>query len=134
MLVNTGVDLVPTLCGFAGIELDKTLHGESLLPVATGRVREGRREYVVTSNHMVQGGPVDGKEYTPEGRALRTERYKYCVYSEGKNRESLVDLVADPGEMVNLAGDAKHAAVLAEHRKLMAEWGKGVGDAFPYVS
>jgi len=133
MLMNTGVDLVPTLCGFAGIEVDKTLHGESLLPVATGRVRRGERKYVVTSNHMVQGGPVDGKDYRPEGRALRTERYKYTVYSEGKSREALVDLEADAGEMVNLAGDSRYGTVLNEHRRLLAEWGAGVKDGFPYV-
>jgi arylsulfatase A-like enzyme len=134
MLMQTGVDIMPTLCEFAGIEPKTVIRGESLLPVATGRVKHPVRKFVVTSDHLVQGGKVDGKDYKPEGRMLRTERYKYCVYSEGKNRESLVDLVNDPGEMVNLAGDTGHAAVLKEHRELMAKWGADLKDKFPYVS
>jgi hypothetical protein len=36
--------------------------------------------------------------------------------------------------MVNLAGDAGHAAVLKEHRVLMAKWGAELKDKFPYVA
>jgi arylsulfatase A-like enzyme len=133
MLMNTGVDMLPTLCDFAGITPTTVVRGESLLPVATGRVRHAKRQFVVTSNHLVQGGPVDGKDYTPEGRMVRTDRYKYCVYSEGKNREALVDLVNDPGEMVNLANDPTYLQTLNEHRAIMNRWGTEVKDNFPYV-
>jgi len=133
MLVHTGVDMMPTLCEFAGITPATVIRGVSLLPLATGRTKHMARPFVVTTDHMVQGGMVDGKAYTPEGRSMRTERYKYTVYSEGRNREALVDLVNDPGEMVNLAGDAQHAATLRQHRELMLAWGTGLKDKFPYV-
>jgi choline-sulfatase len=134
MLMNTGVDILPTLCDFAGITPTTVVRGESLLPVATGRVRHANRRFVVTSDHMVQGGPVDGKYYRPEGRMVRTDRFKYCVYSEGENRESLVDLVNDPGEMVNLANDPKYLHTLNEHREILNRWGTELKDNFPYVS
>ena len=55
---------------------------------------------------------------------VRTERYKYCVYSRGQQRESLVDLQADPGEMEDLASDPKQRAVLLAHRELLLRFGQ----------
>jgi choline-sulfatase len=49
-------------------------------------------------------------------------RYKYCVYDAGSQREQLVDLGKDPGEMRNLAADPACAGVLADHRRMMREW------------
>ena len=59
-----------------------------------------------------------------EGRMIRTERYKYCVYSKGSRRESLVDLQNDPGEMINLAMDPKFRKVLHQHRRLLRQFAK----------
>ena len=118
-LVHTGVDLIPTLCGYAGIPVPAGLPGVSL------KDAKDPRESVVVSNRMVQGAPGDP---TPEGRMVRSRRFKYCVYSEGNRRESLVDLDKDPGEMVNLAGDPQHAPILAGHRKLLSGWRAQTGD------
>ena len=54
-----------------------------------------------------------------QGRMVRTERFKYCVYDHGQHRESLVDLQTDPGEIRNLAGDPKYRKILLEHRALL---------------
>jgi arylsulfatase A-like enzyme len=130
-LVNTGVDLIPTLCGAAGIPHPKDLPGLDLMGTTTGRIRQDPREYVVSSNHMVQGAPIDGKIPKPQGRMVRSQRYKYCVYNEGNRRESLVDLVNDPGETVNLAGQPRFGNILKSHRQMLAQWGGSVGDTFP---
>lgn len=53
-------------------------------------------------NNMSQGAVVNGSVPIAEVRMIRTERYKYCVYSYGDRRESLVDLQDDPGEKENL--------------------------------
>jgi len=131
ILVNTGIDLIPTLCDFAGIRVPKPLPGQSLKQPALGRTPTWTRPYVVCQNHMVQCEPVDGKKFTPHGRMLRSERYKYCVYSEGQRRESLVDMEKDPGEMKNLAQDAAHQSVLARHRQYLRQWCQENGDDFP---
>ena len=65
---------------------------------------------------------------------VRSRRYKYCVYSEGKRRESLVDMQKDPGEMVNLAGETAHRDVLLRHRAMLAEWQRKTKDTFPAVT
>jgi arylsulfatase A-like enzyme len=130
-LVNTGIDTIPTLCDFAGIDIPKRLPGQSLKQPALGRTPTWTRPFIVCQNHMVQCEPVDGTLLTPHGRMLRSQRYKYCVYSEGQRRESLVDMKKDPGEMKNLAPDAAHQPILAQHRAYLHQWCQENGDNFP---
>lgn len=121
VLVNTGVDMIPTLCDFAGITPPSDLPGKSLKAAALGKAMENPREFVVTQNRMVQCAEVDGKRLRPHGRMVRSKRYKYCLYSKGKRRESLVDMVKDPGEMVNLADHPDYRDVLIKHRACLEE-------------
>lgn len=114
-LVSSGLDLLPTLCDYAGVDAPSGLLGRSLRGVAEGQAVEGWRDYLVTENQT--------------GRMLRTERFKYCVFRDGELRESLVDLHQDPGEMNNLVADPDYAEVLDEHRKQLAEWIEESNDA-----
>jgi len=61
---------------------------------------------------------------------VRSQRYKYFVLNEGERRESLFDLEKDPGEMVNLAADGAHEKVVGNHRRMLAEWSRKIGDKF----
>lgn len=108
-LVSTGLDLIPTLCDFAGIEIPHELAGRSVQPLTTStKERHPWRESLVVEN---------------EGsRVLVTERHKYAVYDHGDPREMLVDLKSDPGEMRNLAVEAEYAHILAQHRRLLRKW------------
>jgi arylsulfatase A-like enzyme len=127
-LVNTGIDLIPTLLDFAGKASDGKLPGLSLKPIALGQPPAQWRSYVVVGNNMVQGGPVGLLRPATEGRMLRTERYKYSVYQFGTQRESLIDLEKDPGETVDLARDPTYRGVLLEHRDLLREFARERGD------
>ena len=127
-LVQTGVDLVPTLCEYAGIAVPPGLPGKSLKGTADGRAPSNRREFVVSSNRMIQCEPVDGRLYEPDGRMVRSDRYKYCVYSLGEDRESLVDMKNDPGEMVNLAGSPEFREIIQSHRACLRKHGRKHGD------
>ena len=109
-LVNTGIDLVPTLCSLAGIERPTGGDGISLTKTATRTSARDSRNYVVASNEMDQGRPVDGTTPHAKGRMIRSQRYKYCAYDHGEHRESLVDLESDPGEMVNSARPIQNIA------------------------
>ena len=133
-LVQTGIDLLPTLLDFAGIPKPAVLPGLSQRAPADGATGPDPRRYVVASNHLIQGVPLLGMMMKPAGRMLRSERYKYCIYDQGKQRESLVDLEKDPGELVNLARDPAYADVLERHRALLTEWSRETHDTgFPLV-
>ncbi|MEA3226893.1 MAG: sulfatase-like hydrolase/transferase [Planctomycetota bacterium] len=113
-LVSNGLDLLPTLCDYAGIEAPEGLHGESLRTLAEGRAPDNWRDFVVSESQ--------------NGRSLRTDQFKYSVYDSGKNREQLIDLKDDPGEMNNLAGRSDYKNVLNKHRKLLRGWVRRTGD------
>jgi choline-sulfatase len=127
-MVNTGLDILPTMLDFAGIEQPKKLTGRSLKPLSTGQAVTQWRDHLVLENHMDQAAAVGDIRPTVQGRLVRTERYKYCVYSQGDRRESLVDLQTDPGETKDLARDPGHRQTLLEHRALLAKFAKEHND------
>ena len=121
ILVNTGTDILPTLCAFADIKFPAHLPGKSLKAAVLGKGLPWRREFIVSENHMVQCEPVDGISLQPHGRMVRSDRFKYCLYSEGERRESLVDMKNDPLEMVNLAEDPGYKHALLEQRAYLKQ-------------
>jgi choline-sulfatase/glucosamine-6-phosphate deaminase len=116
----SGIDLMPTLCGFAGIRGPK-MTGIDLRPALSNGTVD--RRFVVSE--LSEYGKPDR-----QGRMLRTDRYKYVAFNGGANREQLFDLELDPGEMQNLARQPDAAAVLREHRDLLRQWGKDTADDF----
>ncbi len=128
-LVNTGIDILPTICDFAGLGKPNGLSGRSLWPIALGQAVDSWRDYVVVQNHMIQGGPVDGIKPTLRGRMVRTDRFKYCVYDYGDQRESLVDMQTDPLETKNLACEKEYRDVLVQHRELLRAFAREHDDA-----
>jgi arylsulfatase A-like enzyme len=107
-LVATGLDLLPTLCDYAGADVPETLLGRSLRKIAEGRNVDDWRTCVVSENSW--------------GRMIRSKRFKYCVYDSGTLRESLVDMNEDPGEMRNLATVPEFSELLLQHRRYLLQW------------
>jgi arylsulfatase A-like enzyme len=121
------VDVAPTLLEAVGLPVPKEMQGKSLLPLVERKVEGWRNEvFIQISESMV-------------GRALRTERWKYCVVApdkEGSRDPSsdryvewqLYDLYADPFELVNLAGRREYREIAAQLRErlktLMVEAGE----------
>ncbi len=124
MLVNTGTDMIPTLCEFAGIEIPEGLPGKSMMNIAEGKTSNPKRDFVVSENHMIQCEPIDGVSLKPQGRMVRSNQFKYCVYNEGVNRESLIDMQFDPLEMVNQAQNPVYRNILEKHREFLREHAK----------
>ena len=118
-LVSAGVDLFATICDYAQIPLPEGRTGRSLRALAEGVEGPDGDEQAWHDAVVSENGA---------GRMLRTGRHKYCVYASGDVRESLVDLVEDPGEMHNLAGDPAHAATLEGMRARLAAWMAETGD------
>jgi arylsulfatase A-like enzyme len=113
-LVSNGLDILPTLCDYAGVEVPDTLLGRSLRSISEGRPVSEWRPFVVSENHT--------------GRMVRSARFKYCVYTQGAIRESLVDMQKDPGEMKNLATLPDYEDALTAHRRYLDRWIEESGD------
>jgi hypothetical protein len=48
------------------------------------------------------------------GRSVRTARWRYTEWDEGRSGAELYDHASDPHEYTNLAASAQHAAVVQE--------------------
>lgn len=136
-LVSTGLDVLPTCCAAAGIPLPADdLEGRSLLELADGEPAQPWRDavFVESCADPESGGNSEadkrrvGKRNM--GRAIVTERWKYSAWKWGHNREQLIDLANDPGEMQNLAVVARHRDTLAEMRRRLHEWTQRTSDPF----
>jgi uncharacterized sulfatase len=102
--------MYPTLADLCGLPRPKHLEGTSLRPLLDNpNARWDRPAYTV----QVRGWFI--------GRTVRTERWRYTEWDEGRRGAALYDHDADPHEMRNLATDPKHAATVAQMRKLLRE-------------
>jgi choline-sulfatase len=99
------LDMYPTLSDLCGLPAPKGLDGHSLVPQLKNAAAP--REWPAITTH------------NPGNHGIRSERWRYIHYADGS--EELYDIEADPHEWTNLAGDARHAAVLAEHRRWLPE-------------
>jgi len=120
----SGVDLVPTVCDYAGIEPPKDVRGLSVRPLVEGRDANWREFGFVESNYW--------------GRSLIYDRYKYVAeYVPYGNEEDLqppgpdperigleqiFDLQEDPGETKNLAFDDDKRELLMQCRQALLDY------------
>ncbi len=104
----SGLDIMPTLCDYAGIKTPKNMRGRSLRSILESVVFSWGRTIIteVSSN---------------TGRMLRTQRYKYITYKDNLV-EQLFDMRDNPGETNNLATSSKYASYLPEYRRMLEDW------------
>ncbi len=126
-LVNTGIDLIPTLCGLAGIECPPHLEGQDMSETLSVPESPPRRDHLIIETEFGTFGEPLG--YL--GRAVRTRRYKYMVYDRGDHHEFLADMDKDPGETINWVGVPEYQDVLERHRALLHDYISRTGDIFP---
>ncbi len=103
-LVNTGLDLMPTLCDYAGAKQPDGLEGLSFRHDTT----TPKHDYVISEVDL----PI-------KGYMLRDDTYKYLYYIDGKNPEVLFDCKNDPGETKNLIDDSAMQSKIEDYRVLM---------------
>jgi iduronate 2-sulfatase len=100
------VDLYPTLADLCGLTPPpgQELAGVSLRPLLDDPTKPGK------SAAFTQRG---------QGRTVRTDRWRYTEWDEGRKGVELYDHSNDPLEYHNLAGDPKRAARLAELKEIL---------------
>jgi arylsulfatase A-like enzyme len=120
----SGIDLMPTLCGQAGISKpDGLTHARDLSPILTDSSGLMDRSYlVIEENDSIKSAKSSlPKVQKGVGRAVRSNRFKYITY-DGSTEEQLFDMVADPGESINLAAKENFSGELNAHRQMLVEW------------
>jgi len=121
-LVST-LDVLPTLCDYAGVQPPPSMRGESLRTVIE-KPGEPGHEFVVSE--MAGAAGRTGRSFM-----VRSGQYKYMLFP-GVETELFFDMQADPHEMKTLAADKAVAGELARHRQLLAQWKKTTEeDSYP---
>jgi arylsulfatase A-like enzyme len=93
-LINNGLDLLPTLCDFAGIKAPSDITGKSVVPLTKQEASINWRKHIFLETEI--------------GFLIHTGHYKYELDGIGKNREMFVDLKSDPGETINMIDNPKY--------------------------
>ncbi|MEL7121099.1 MAG: sulfatase-like hydrolase/transferase, partial [Bacteroidota bacterium] len=111
------VDIFPTLCSLADLDIPKYLPGKNLVPIMKGSSKSVRHSAMAQYTR----GP------SRMGYTLRSERYRYVKwiemkYYEGEMKGSLItnelyDYEKDPLETINLADDPKYRRIIAEFER-----------------
>ncbi len=94
--LTCGIDLVPTICDLAGVPVPENLPGKSLKPIITGNTESLDRDHIVIESSA--------------GYQINDGRYKYTLFVRGPQKEMLMDLDTDPGEMSDKSADPAYAA------------------------
>lgn len=105
------VDVYPTLAELCGLKAPAAAEGRSFAQV----LGNPKRPFKKAAYTQLEYESI-------EGRAVRTERYRYIRWKDrktGETDEELYDHSADPGEFTNLARDSGHERALRAHRGLV---------------
>jgi iduronate 2-sulfatase len=120
------VDIYPTLSELSGVTAPSSLQGQSLVgllkdPQAPSR---GWALSQVQRGAKVRQPRAEGEAASAEpffGYSLRTPRWRYTEWDEGREGRELYDHDSDPNELRNLAADPNHAATIEQlHQQLAA--------------
>ena len=109
------VDIYPTITDLAGLPLEKGLEGRSLRPLLNDPLTDWSG---VAISQILR--PADKRLKAPVmGRSVRTHRWRYTEWAEGKEGTELYDHATDPQEFHNLAHkpDAQTRATISRLRK-----------------
>ena len=109
------IDLFPTLAELCAVKAPSNLHGQSLVTMLKDPSVTGRGwaiTQVVRRGASSEAGNNNDRTYF--GYSLRTPRWCYTEWDEGRQGRELYDHDVDPREITNLANDSAHAQTIQE--------------------
>jgi arylsulfatase A-like enzyme len=140
------VDIYPTLCEAAGIEIPEFVQGRSLMPIVSGQAKSIRDAIFAEGTFHAA--------YEPQ-RMIRTRDWKYVRRFDGRTKpvlanvddsagkeiwiergwpswlleaEQLYDLVLDPNETRNVVHEPQNAAIVKDLATRLDTWMRETGD------
>lgn len=115
------IDLYPTLTELCGVAAPANLQGQSLVPILHDPTAPGRGWAI----SQVTRGRQDSRRL---GVTIRTPRWRYTEWDEGRKGRELYDHQADPAEQSNLADASEQADTVA---RLSATLRGAISDSLP---
>lgn len=109
------LDLYPTVADLAGVKMPHAVDGKSLKPLLDDPTLPFKKG---AYTQVTRGDPAK-KGFM--GYSVRTEKWRYTEWDDGKKGVELYDHVADPKEHKNLADDPRQAKVIEELKALLHE-------------
>ena len=101
------IDLYPTLAEMCALPKPEKISGDSFGKL----VKEPKAAWDKPAFSIVEYRQI-------LGRSVRTAKWHYAEWDEGKEGRMLYATEQDPHELKNQAEDPKHAATVAEMKKL----------------
>ena len=157
----SSIDIAPTFCELAGAGTSETFQGVSFVPVLEDYSKEAREYIASEHNwhdYQAHERAVRNHQYlyirnafphlnaSPPADAVRSITYQEMVnrhnagqlnenqldcFVSPRPSEELYDVVNDPYQFHNLAGNPEHAGALNDMRKLLDNWMAEFGDEVP---
>ena len=112
------VDLYPTLIELCGLPPSEGLEGKSFAPLLDRPDQPWDKGAYSALARGLKSKKVP-KTIAYKGRSVRTERWRYTEWDEGKRGIELYDHETDPQEFVNQAGKQQYAQTEARLKKLL---------------
>ena len=106
------LDIYPTLAELCGLRSPADLQGKSLAPLLKNPDAGWNRSAFTQVTRIVNGIMI-------MGRSVRTEKWRYTEWNEGKDGIELYDHTTDPDEFLNLAKDPKHSSLIKNLSSLL---------------
>ncbi len=123
------IDIFPTVCGLAGLEVPDSCEGRDLADAARGRPHDAPEHQFLM--HVEKSHASGGRNHpAPLFRGLRTPRYTYACGEIG--RWCLYDNQEDPYQQHNLADDSARAGVMDELDGEVLDYLRQAEDRYPY--
>ena len=118
----SGVDLLPTVCDYAGIDVPEPCQGMSLRPLAEGQDVPWRDYAYIESNYWGRAIVTDSCKYITEYKPKDIEDFlPPGPDSEQLGLEQLFDRKSDPWETVNLADKPEYQELINSCRNKLLE-------------
>lgn len=121
------IDIMPSICGLAGVGVPGSCVGDDFSPMMCGRKGPDPESQFIM--HIAKENASGGVHHpAPLFRGVRTGRYTYAAYPD--KPWCLFDNREDPYQLANLMSDPGRSKVRKELRAMVAEWLKKSEDPF----
>ena len=106
------LDIYPTLAELCGLKTDNRLQGKSLVPLLKKPNAQWNKPAYTQLIRVLN--PQQPNQRRIMGRSVRTERWRYTEWDEGKDGSELYDYQNDPDEFINQTKNPEYLSIVKE--------------------